>query len=194
MFTGNRLCVLAVVGSLVAIGCSDERVVSPNDGGISPPLLAKGAVVQSVTGSGHFTVGGALRTFAFTARRHTDGSVSGEYQGVRHDLGVAWHGNITCFTIIGTQAWLGGIAESSGGVVIPGTEASWRVVDNGEGQNAPPDQITLQGVNLPPGAAAAYCAATPAGGVLASVEDGNIQVPPMFEKRYFLAREVSASG
>src|SRR3990172_6971448 len=174
MSTRNQVGVLAL--SVVAIGCSGERVISPNEQAISPPLLAKGAVVQSVTGSGHFTVGGELRTFAFTARRYTDGSVSGEYQGVRHDLDVPWHGNVTCFTVIGAQAWIGGVAESAGGVVIPGTDASWRVVDNGEGQNAQPDQISLQLVNRPPGGGAAFRPPTPPGPALFPVESGNIQV------------------
>jgi hypothetical protein len=56
--------------------------------------------------------------------------------------GTSWFkGVITCFSIDGNQAWLGGIVTSSSDVLAPGDEKRilW-VQDNGEGANAQPDR------------------------------------------------------
>lgn len=104
-----------------------------------------GPVVQSVTGMGLYTDGDAKRTFSFSARRYADGSVKGEWEGkIRSgDPALRGHGDVTCFQIVGNRAWIGGIIER-----FPsrpervGCEAVWLVVDNGQGADAPPDQIS----------------------------------------------------
>jgi len=99
------------------------------------------AVVQSVTGSGQFTAGGLLRIFAFIAVKRADGTVSGGWQQDNRAANVKTHGDVTCFTIIGTSAWIGGMAKRTD---APPGEVAWRVVDNGQGANAVPDQISLK--------------------------------------------------
>ena len=64
--------------------------------------------------------------------------------------------------------------------------SAWRVIDNGEGNNNPPDQISLQWVNILPSDAVIYCqskATAPtfnpnlAGGpAYNEIEAGNIQI------------------
>lgn len=167
--------------SLIVLGCQKSQnplAVTSSEQNGSRSLEKKGSVVQSVTGSGHFTTDQAdFRTFSFTARRYADGSVNGQWERIRRTTGNAErksHGKVTCFTIIGTQAWLGGYATS--GIYVPG-EVGWRVVDNGEGKNAPTDQISLQYVDAPEGFAADYCATTPeAPAPLHDIESGNIQI------------------
>jgi hypothetical protein len=138
-------------------------------------------VGQSVTGSGSFIFGAFNRTFSFTARIHADGSVDGQWQRVTHN-GLPGqsrsHGKITCLTIIGNQAWLGGFKtlSTSGGVEPPNNGVIWRVIDNGQGRNAPADQMSGQGVNRPPENVASYCAAAPTGDILFDLAAGNIQV------------------
>ncbi len=151
---------------------------------VSSPAFAKGPVGQSATGSGSFIQGnGARRTFAFTARIHADGSADGQWQRVTHFLDTSIksrsHGKITCFTIIGNQAWIGGFKtiSTTGNVDPPNNGVIWRVIDNGQGRNAPAaDQITLQAVGRPPGFAANYCGTNPIVQVLRDVVAGNIQV------------------
>ena len=139
---------------------------------------APNAVVQSVTGSGQFTAGGLLRIFAFTAVKRADGTVSGGWQQDNRAADVKTHGDVTCFTIIGTSAWIGGVAKRTD--ASPG-EVAWRVVDNGQGANAVPDQISLKVDGAGPGFAANYCGTTPATPALNNVEVGNIQVRPRLE-------------
>ena len=148
---------------------------------VSSSALAKGKVGQSVTGSGSFLFAGNNRTFSFTARIHAGGSIDGQWERVNHIGNAAQtksHGTVTCFTIIGNQAWIGGFATSGVFSNPPNNEVAWRVVDNGQGHNALADQISLQFVGLAPGSAAGYCGAAPAIPALNNVESGNIQVRP----------------
>jgi hypothetical protein len=151
----------------------------------TPQFSSSGRVVQSVTGSGSFTVvqqTGDWRTFAFTARRHADGTVAGQWERIRRGDGNAAdsksHGVVTCFTIVANQAWLGGYATSGLFTEPPNNGAIWRVVDNGQGATALADQISLQFVAPPPADVANYCATTPTSPALNDIEAGNIQVNP----------------
>jgi len=145
--------------------------------GQSENVLAGGRVVSSVTGSGHFTTGGEYRTFSFTAHLHADGSVSGQWQGKNRSLGWLWHGEVTCLSIDGNQAWIGGVTTiATSGTPEVGGETGFRVVDNGQGRNSIPDQISLQFVNGGPGFAQSYCGDKPLSPDLADVEGGNIQI------------------
>jgi hypothetical protein len=138
-------------------------------------------VAELVTGSGNFRIDGRLRTFAFTARRHGEGSVRGEWQLLNRALGAKAHGNITCVTVVGNQAWLGGTTERIGGGT--GGEVGWRIVDNGSGATAPADQISLAFVGREPGFAADYCATAPLEPGLFDVEAGNLQIRSRSSKR-----------
>ena len=163
--------------ALAIVACEQPTAVDVD----AEPAFAKGRVTQSVTGSGSFVFNGNNRTFSFTARIHADGSVDGQWQRITHN-GLPGqsrsHGEITCLTIIGNQAWLGGFKtlSTSGGVEPPNNGVVWRVIDNGQGRNAPADQMSGQGVNRPPGNVASYCAAAPIGGILFDLTAGNIQV------------------
>ena len=104
----------------------------------------RGPVVESVTGFGLFTQGGEPTTFSFTARRYADGSVEGEWERQNRSSDLRGHGDVTCFTISGNRAWIGGIIEQFSPSDPPrvGLEVVWRVVDNGQGANGPPDEIS----------------------------------------------------
>ena len=166
--------------SLLATACGDEPVVGPDVGAPSFSVHnGHGPVVQSVTGFGLFTQVGEPTTFSFTARRHADGSVKGEWERQNRCGDFRAHGDVTCFTIVGDQAWISGIIElfpSDPGRV--GSEAIWRVVDNGQGANADPDQISRTRNPADFGASALdFCDGTPVGfpGVR-DLEAGNISV------------------
>jgi hypothetical protein len=142
----------------------------------------RGRVVESVTGSGSFTVvgqDGDWRTFAFIARRYADGTVDGQWQRVRRVDGNAAEthseGVVTCFTIVGNRAWLGGYA-TSGIYSDPPNGVAWRVEDNGQGKADDADRISLQNVARAEGYPASYCARAPGGPVWNEVEAGNITI------------------
>ena len=170
----SAIAALSIVGLLAC-----EPVLQPE---VNSPDFANGGgarkVLRSVTGSGHFTTAsGELRTFSFSAREHADGTVKGEFQGLNRAIDVRAHGDITCFTIVGNTAWIGGsIEQFPSDPSSVGLDAFWQVVDNGQGANAAPDQISRASV-LAPGGAAIQCANTPNLG-LNNVEAGNIHVRP----------------
>lgn len=101
-------------------------------------------VTESARGGGHWhVVGGALRTFAFTARNRADGTAQGQYQVNNRDVsGSKEHGTVICLEVVGNEAWIGGVITHSS---VPGREGIRRVfhvVDRGEGSGDPPDQAS----------------------------------------------------
>jgi hypothetical protein len=140
-------------------------------------------VVESVSGSGSRAATeqeGDWRTFSFTALRYADGTVEGQWQRIRRADGNAAdsrsHGIVTCFTIVGDEAWLGGYATSGIWSDFPNNEVRWQVKDNGQGEASLPDQISLQGIGRDLGTAAGYCANRPTGLELRDIVAGNIQI------------------
>jgi hypothetical protein len=167
----------AILCAAVLAGC-DSGLEPTATTAPGPPLFNQGSgpVVQSATGAGHFTVGGELRTFSFTALKYADGSVQGEYELFSRLTGARIHGDVTCLTVVGNRAWIGGRQEHGTEQFTPGLENGFRVVDNGEGANDPPDQMSLMFVNAPPGFAQNYCNFMPPAPALNPIEAGNIQV------------------
>ncbi len=116
-------------------------------------VSGRGRVLESVSGSGSITADlrGDVhwRTFSFTAIRRADGTVDGQWERVNRFGGTAAetksHGVITCFTIVGDEAWIGGYATSGSSSDGPNNAVGWHVKDNGQGQQDPPDQISWQG-------------------------------------------------
>ena len=138
-----------------------------------------------MSGSGSFIVSTPetqdWRSFAFTARRYADGTVEGEWQRVRRQDGNAAgsqaHGIVVCFTVVGNQAWIGGIATSGLYAEAPDNGTVFRVQDNGEGANAAaPDRMSLEVVGVPAGLPPQYCQSQPRQPALFDLEAGNIQI------------------
>ncbi len=176
----NIFFILLVAIVFLAMGCSNEQAVNPTDNSLATPnsgSLAKsrGPVVEMVTGSGHLTRStdpvGLWRTFSFTARRYADGSVEGSYED--HDHGWTYaKGPITCFRIEGNQAWLYCVVEKSSEASVVGTQRVFRVIDNGEGANAAPDQLSL--LHLVP--LGYFCSQIEGWPLVYDIEAGNIQI------------------
>jgi hypothetical protein len=170
MFTVQRLmvafCGIALLGGALLVQLFTASAA-----------LGEGVVARA-SGSGHFTSGGELRTFTFNAIRRADGTVSGEWEVIsRAGAGARLHGDVLCLAINGNQAWIGTRIESATNpVVIIGSEGGFRVVDNGEGANEPPDAASLAFFNGAAGFAQNYCDAMAANPPLNPVEHGNLQV------------------
>ncbi len=174
---------LVTLFTTVLVGCQDaqEPVGLTGDTpqfhlqvGGGDTLIAN-PVIGLVKGKGHFTTGEELRRFSFSALKRADGTVTGQWGATNEALGLRGRGAITCFTIVGNAAWIGGPIEafpSDPGRV--GLDAVWRVVDNGHGAHAAPDQISRFFPEAP-GGASIHCLNTPNLG-LNDVEAGDIQV------------------
>ena len=160
---------LTFCGLALALGLANGYGSALADGG--------NGVIASATGSGHYTSGGELRTFAFSATKQADGSVSGEYQIIsRAGGGVIFHVDVTCMSVVGNQAWVAGIITRADDPVIRvGSVSYFRAIDNGEG-GGPPDQVTPARINDPAGEDIRFCTERPTGLPLRTVEHGNVQV------------------
>ncbi|MGD2070267.1 MAG: hypothetical protein PVI57_16445 [Gemmatimonadota bacterium] len=155
---------------------------------------AETGVVASATGSGHVKQPDAgIRKFTISALKRADGSVSGQYdlksgpQDLLKEFEVSppllsFHGTITCMTVIGNSAYLGGTVDSHiNGDLYFGTDdftgVAIELIDNGDGPDSAPDQISSVAVYLPttPSTPQDYCD-DPAPGSVFPIEQGNISV------------------
>jgi hypothetical protein len=118
-----------------------------------------------------------LRDFGFNARLTGDGSADGwfTYADVEDGTPFTAKGPVTCLTVIGDDAWIGGTIESSNDPTVVGLGAWWHVTDNGEGANATPDITSFLGVGSL-AATAAFCANHAAYRFPFAIDGGNIQV------------------
>ena len=99
----------------------------------------------SASGHTNLTIAGGLQTYSFTAVQHKNGSVKGHLTLDSRAQEVIMQGAVTCLTINGNEAIIGGIVTH----VTPNSDPFWfsvegqpfvfRVVDNGEGANDPTD-------------------------------------------------------
>ncbi|MES2305469.1 MAG: hypothetical protein V4558_08175 [Gemmatimonadota bacterium] len=163
---------------VVSTACATEQATLPDQ---APAIRASvaGPVVGSASGGGHWiTPDGLRRRLAFSVRRHDDGSVDGEWQLVAG--ATIMHGRLTCLSIEGNTARVGGVVEQSKfSLFLVGTDVAWYVVDNGEGQNAEDATSNLRAFrNSAPGTAQAFCdtGAAPTPVTPDAISFGNVQV------------------
>jgi len=165
---------LLAASLLVLAGCSVDSPVALS---LHPSfaIIDPGDEIDKVTGSGHIYLGDEYRTFAFNAKTQKDGRITGEWQMNDRLAGTIAHGSVTCLGSSGNQAWIGGVILSSSDASQVGNDVYWRVVDNGEGATALPDEISEIPTLLPPGSAADACVNKPGTPALYQVVNGNIQ-------------------
>jgi hypothetical protein len=132
----------------------------------------------SVTGHINITQqpSGELRTFSFTARVMPDGSVQGQYVNHNRQGDAVNHGEIDCLQLIGTNgAVLSGPIRKHTDPAFEGGRTIFRVEDNGEGADDPPDRVSLLSI-FQPGPAPDCITRAPLN--TSPIEGGNIQVRP----------------
>jgi hypothetical protein len=160
-------------------GCSAEstsEVLAPD--AVAPRLDAFGAS-SGPSASGHanfINAAGQLVQRTFHARQKEDGLVEGNF--VQHNtvLGLVIKGDIDCLLLLGlNQARMSGPIREHTDPTFIGTTAIFRVADNGEGSNDPPDQIS--GL-FTPGAGSTLDCKTFVNPFFTPIQSGNIQVKP----------------
>jgi hypothetical protein len=138
----------------------------------------------SATGGSHLVVHDVfglqtleLQNFGFNAKIKPDGVADGwyTYREVDDGVPISVDGPVTCLTVIGNEAWIGGVVRSSSDSSIVGMGSWWHVTDNGEGANAPPDITTFLGVGTL-GETQAFCDTHPPYKHPFATDGGNIQV------------------
>lgn len=152
------------------------------------PITAKS------TGGGIYQLLGRLpATFQYDAIQFADGDATGEFSHSVIFQGqlVAFTGRVTCLTMdpVNHRAWVGGVITSNTSLhpsfLQPRNEVGhdiwFRVVDYGEGGEAPADRTTFVGFEGDAGFAtsAAYCAGQPwpaNDDRTWTVSEGNLQV------------------
>jgi hypothetical protein len=178
---------VALAISLVLSACGEERRTMLAPELPEAPALAAGGVAASVSGSGHHVRIGAegeeLTTLAFSAIRHTDGGTTGQWEYHFRAAGFSMHGAVTCFTIAGHEAWMGGfitkvLSPDPADQELVGIEMWWRSRDNGQGSTAPPDSTTGLGFKFPGVTitAESWCRDQPQALTLREVVAGNILI------------------
>lgn len=138
---------------------------------IRTPLMAAGNTA-SATGSGHFHIGDELRTFSFSAVKNAVGNARGEGELHNRAQDLALHLKINCLSIVGNTATVTGKISDSNNPALIGLDFYFKAADNGEGANAPPDEISLVFFFFGPGPTCSTNLAVP----LIAIEGGNIQV------------------
>ncbi len=100
--------------------------------------------------------------FAFKVRIDSDGSVSGHYRYTQRRDGVELHvsGPLTCATIKGNRAWVGGVIAETNRESLRGLDMWFQVQDNGDGADSRLDMSSTVGAGGP-GAALKYCVDAP---------------------------------
>jgi hypothetical protein len=180
------------------------------EGPVSPPAASEvsrpldisqngslGDVIESVTGSFQSGSSGVWTTRSFHSLRRADGSLEGTFHLRRHRSqagGARISGPLVCMVIEGNEAWLAGVATKALGEVNIGRAYGFWVKDNGEGHNAPPDQLAYPATDpgagpggwlapppatgSPPDLASAqdFCADQPTPTTFITIEAGNVQV------------------
>jgi hypothetical protein len=159
--------------------------------GLAGALLLAGAAAgsangPSATGGSHLVAHDVfglqtleLQHFGFNATIQHDGSANGwfSYRDVEDGAPFSADGPVTCLTVIGNDAWVGAVIQSSNDPTVVGLGAWWHVTDNGEGTDVGPDVTTFLGVGSL-AATQAFCDTHPPYRFPFAIEGGNIQVTP----------------
>jgi hypothetical protein len=138
----RHLLVIALIASLLSIPATAT-------GESGPVASASGGVHWTIALPNPFGVEVGNQPLTFNATKYADGTVTGQFEYHQVALGESFnfHVDVTCMNVYdGNRAKIGGVIRVSNDPTLPpGVFAWFQVFDNGEGQNAPPDQSTLIG-------------------------------------------------
>ena len=155
------------------VACQPSTSGSPLTG----PLFNVVGSPVIASGDGSFEAGDGLRNFTFHAIQHPDGSVSGSYRNLRTDLGTVIDVEVSCMSVVGNTAWIGGhIVASNIPTVVIGSVSYFYAIDNGEGEAAPADIVSVLRINDAQGRDVEFCTNRPLLLPPRTVQCGNGQI------------------
>jgi hypothetical protein len=100
--------------------------------------------VYHVSGGGTAEWGNGMASYSFNAHMDATGSVFGEAT-VHHPAPsfAKRHIKISCMAVADNSVWLGGVStQSTYSADYEGRGVVWRVIDNGEGRDSFPDEVS----------------------------------------------------
>jgi len=152
MRTFQNLLWIVLLLSIFAFSGCNENVSDPGIDNSNQVSLSKIVHHVSVGGCDAFPPG-TDRSFSLVANMNDDGEVSGQYQDGFGGGAGGIHVAVDCMILVGDNAAIisGVITHGTfNGVDVSGQRAVTAVVDNGQGSNADPDQISYSyiGPNL----------------------------------------------
>ena len=148
----------------------DDVVVGEEPKGRDPG----GPAAYLINGFGHIGSGNTIRTFSFSARKAADGTTSGNFELFSREAGVRIHGLVTCATVFGSTAWIGGTITTEG--PYQGRDAIFRAADLGAGTKGEyEDRLSLLQLR-DPGQAQVFCDQAPPFPGLDFGAQGNITI------------------
>jgi hypothetical protein len=170
----------SIIGvAIVAVGCAVDSPIAPTAPAGIGSAAAEG-VTESATGSAHKIrplPDGELFVLTFTAEKRADGTSTGYAHVDRKDLDAAFDVDVTCVSVVGNTAWVGGIIRNArGNVARDGTISYFYVIDNGEGEGAPADVTSAIRVNDREGEDIRFCTERPLLLPATEIAHGNVQV------------------
>ncbi len=142
----SKLSVACIALGFMTLGCDRVPTESASVDNIPGPQFAAGGVVHRASVGSHDIVPpGDDANFSLVAIEHSNGRISGQYTD-RFAQGGGFHAQVTCLSVDGNTAWIGGIIR---GGDFDGQEVITQVQDNGTSSNDPPDLISFSFVGVP---------------------------------------------
>ena len=163
----KRIVLLTALAGLIVAGTASAGASGPSATGGSHLVAHDVFGLQTLE----------LQDFGFAATLKQGGGADGwfQYRDVEDGTPFSANGPVTCLTVIGSDAWVGGVIRTSNDPTVVGLGAWWHVTDNGEGTGGAADVTTFLGV----GSLAqtrAFCDNHPAYRFPFTIDGGNIQV------------------
>jgi hypothetical protein len=142
----KRILLSVAVSSLFAVGCTQDTVAPTADNGLGPQFAAGGVVHRATAGSHDLVPPGVDANYSLVAIEHADGRITGQFTD-RFAQGGGFHARVTCLSVLGNTAWVGGIITTP--EELEGEPVVTAVQDNGTSANEPPDMITFSFIGAP---------------------------------------------
>ena len=165
---------------LVTLACSESAVAPRSQIALGDPSPAVSGVVESASGSAHRIrplPDGELFVLTFNAEKRADGTVTGYAHVDRKDLDLSFDVDVTCLSVVGNTAWIGGIIRNPrNDLVVDGSVSYFYVIDNGEGEADPVDRASAIRLNDRAGEDIRFCTDRPLLLPRADIAHGNVQV------------------
>ena len=130
----QRLFTFLVVAAAASACTQPTDLAESSDQALGPSfgkVASGGPDAVRVNGFGHQGSGNTIRTFSFSAVQSDLGETEGFFELHARQAGARLRGEITCSTVWGRSAWMGGVVTSPG--PFEGREAVFRTIDTGAG-------------------------------------------------------------
>ena len=175
--TAALAAAVVLTGTALTATASAQATAAGHDGG-NPVTGRVAGRTYVLLGPSVFGVTVQQDPLAYQATKRADGTVRGRWSYRYFEAGqeTTFSGPVSCLTVSGNRAWLGGPITASSDPTQVGMGAWWQVADNGTGRHpVTPDQTTFAGIGTL-AQTQAYCDGGPAPHFIFDVQSGGVRV------------------